>query len=56
MCAPDPGHFEEKRELAESATVGLDALDSHLVQQHMGSGNRLFGGRGHLLRKGQNGV
>ena len=53
MCATDPVLFEEKMELTGSATVGLNALDSHLVQQRMGSGIRIFGNRGHLIIKWQ---
>ena len=51
MCDPDSGRFAEKRGVSGSATVVFDAAYSHLVQQLMGSGSRLFGGRGHLFGK-----
>ena len=51
MCALYLGKFEDKREIAGSAIVGFNTMEYHLVQQCMGGGSRLFGGRIHLLSK-----
>ena len=56
MCDLDSEIFADKREVVGSSTVGFDAAESHLVQQCIGSGSRLFGDRGHLFTKLQKGI
>ena len=53
MWGPDPVRLEKKGGVEGTATVGLDTYYSHLVQQRMVSGSRIFWGRGHLHIKWQ---
>ena len=53
MWDPEYGQFAEKREVTGSATVVFDVADSHLLQQCMRRGSRLFGFRGHIFGKWQ---